>query len=241
MIDSSDAVWQRHYFPPSRQFWELKVLNTICEQYKTSLRSAETAGVNILPTLRVALKLSVLSHVMSKAFVVPRDAVPDLFDKLQDPRFRGKRPQGHVCPRAANKVLKMMLLPLMKVLVTKILSGLQDLFRSNLSNTVTLWENMFSIVFLCLVVIGRNQDSLFQRAEAGRLNGDPSFNQDNATVVAREMSFELALLVIGMFHERFGTRSKRKRLNPLATDCRKDSSTSSTFAARIWSETKTYG
>jgi hypothetical protein len=58
-----------------------------------------------------------------------------------------------ICSQLADRIVKSMLLPMLRRLAYSMLTGLHRLFRTRGHNT-SLGDPAFSIVFLCLIVIG---------------------------------------------------------------------------------------
>lgn len=221
MVSNPQADWPRHWFPAPTQIWHLRILEGICKQYHCLHSPRDKVEAPAYQTLQWALKLSVLSYVMSHAFLVPGDTIGTLFECLENPGFRGRAPCEPVCPRLANKFLKMMVLPMMRLVTVKTLSGLYELLRATPADAHLwgIWDKTFAVTFLCLMAIGSTQRSLFQRAFACETNSDSSFGHQDAASYAQSMDSELVVYVIGMFHDKFHTGSKSKTLNPFSENC----------------------
>ena len=217
-IQDPQADWQRHWFPGPSQEWQLHTLHTICENYQRCKPEDSEAATMAHQTLGWALRMAVLNYVMGHAFLVPEDDVDPLFQQLETFQFRGPRPDGKVCPRAANKFVKMMAIPVMHVAVEKTLSGLHELFRPELPHT-ELWDRMFAIVVLCLMVISSTQRSLMQRAMVCLEKNDPSFSREAAMLEAQRIDEELVEHIIGMFHDKLRVWTKNKGFSPFGTTC----------------------
>jgi hypothetical protein len=214
MIGDPQVGWQRHWFPHPSQVWQLNILQGICHYYRRQKPDSGKIATIAHQTLRWALKMSVLNYVMGHAFLVPGDSIDTLFQQLENRYFRAQLSHQKVCPRAANKFVKMMALPVMRVVTERTLSGLHELFRANV-HPAELWDVLFSIVFLCLMVISSTRRSLFQRALISAAKNDASFSREEATSNAQTMETEFVDHIIGMFHDKFRTSSKNKRFNPL--------------------------
>jgi hypothetical protein len=238
MVANSQAGWERHWFPDSSQFWQLRILEGVCEQYRNEAL-CDRAGAPAQQTLRSALKLSVLNYLMGHAFLVPEEDVDTLFRNLENPHFQGRVPRRPVCPRPANKFLKMMALPVLRPLTEKTLSGLHELLRANVPHAM-IWDKTFAIVFLCLMVISSTQRSLFQLAVARAADNDLSFGRLDAGCEARTMDSELVVHIIGMFHDKFRTNSNSKGFNPLRPSYSAGQPPFSPFAAYVKAMTDTY-
>lgn len=238
MISNPAVGWQNHWFPDPSQIWQLKILEGICTQYHQNNGPRGRAGILAFDTLRWALKLSVLSYVMGHAFLVPEDDIGSLFQHLENPHFKGQAPQGYVCPRAANKFVKMMALPVLRLITERTLSGLNELLRANVPHTM-IWDQTFGVVFLCLMVTSSIQMSLFQLAVTCAANNDSSFGRQDADREALAMDSELVVYIIGMFHDKFRT-SKNKGLNPLGEGCSAGQASFSPFAAYVKAMTDKY-
>lgn len=214
MIGDSQTEWQHHWFPDSCQIWQLKILEGICRQYRCHEALYDRVGTLAYETLRYALKMALLNYVMCHAFLVPQEHVDTLFQHLENPHFRQARP-GNVCPRAANKFVKMMALPLMRLVTKKTLSGLHELLRAGVPHQ-RIWDQTFAAVFLCLMVVSSTQRALSQRAIICAANNDPSFGRLDALFDARTIDEELVVYMVGMFHDKFRTVSTSKGFNPLS-------------------------
>jgi hypothetical protein len=213
MIGDPLAGWQRHWFPHPSQVWQLNILHGICgycqEQKPGSGKIATTAH----QTLRWALKMSILIYVMGHAFLVPGEYVGTLFQQLESPHFKAQLSHQKVSPRAANKFVKMMAFPVMRVATERTLSGLHELFRANVP-LAELWDVIFSVVFLCLMVVSSIRRSLFQRALISAAKNDASFSREEATSNAQTMETEFVDHIVGMYHDKFRT-SRKSPFNPL--------------------------
>jgi len=239
MISNPAVGWQNHWFPDPSQIWQLKILEGICKQYHQNNGARDRAGILALNTLRWALKLSVLSYVMGHAFLVPEDDIGFLFQQLENPHFNGQAPHEYVCPRAANKFVKMMAFPVLRLITERTLSGLNELLRTRESHTM-IWDHTFGVVFLCLMVTSSIQMSLFQRAVTCAANNDSSFGTQDADREALAMDSELVVYIIGMFHDKFRTNNKSKGFNPLGESCSAGQAPFSPFAAYVKAMTDKY-
>jgi hypothetical protein len=239
MIATSQAGWQRHWFPDQSQIWQLKILEGICEQYHRNEALCDRTRTLAHQTLRSALKMSVLNYVMGHAFLVPEQDIDILYRYLENPRFKGQAPRGCVCPRPANKFVKMMALPVMRLATEKTLSGLHELLRATAPDAM-IWDKTFAIVFLSLIVISSTQRSLFQRAVASAANNDSSFGRQDAIFDARTIDSELVVYLIGMFHDKFGTSNKSKGFNPLGQSCSVGQPPLTSFAIYVKAMTQEY-
>jgi hypothetical protein len=136
-------------------------------------------------------------------------------------RYQPSERPGCVGPRLVNLVLKSLLAPMFNILASKVFSLLQNLLRTR-GKEETLWEPLFSIVFLCLLVIGKTQVSLVEHAVTAQASGDSSYSTTQASIDIEVMEQELSVHLIGMFHARFGTNGKGngngRSFNPFAKD-----------------------
>jgi hypothetical protein len=214
MIGNPQVGWQYHWFPYPSQIWQLSILHGICDYYRGQKPNSDKIATTAHQTLRWALKMSVLSYVMGHTFLVPDDDVDTLFRHLENPHSRAQLPHQNVCPRAANKFVKMMVFPVMRVVVERTLSGLHELFRANVQ-PAELWDVVFSIVFLCLMVVSSTRRSLFQLASISAAKNDASFSREDAASKAQTMETEFVEHIIGMFHDKFHTSKRNKHFNPL--------------------------
>jgi hypothetical protein len=224
MIGDPQAGWQRHWFPDPSQIWQSEILCRICQHYQCHETTWDGIAKTAQQTLRWALKMSVLSYVMSHAFLVPES---DLLFK------------GMVCSRAANKFVKMMVLPMLRLATQRTLSGLHLLFRASESDTI-IWDNSFAVVFLCLIVAGSAQRSLFQRSAVCAANKESPYSRADAATEAGTIYSELAAPIIGLFHDTFHTNSKKKAFNPFGNSSEKGQESLSPFAMDVRTATKWY-
>ena len=239
MIRNPNAGWQRHWFFDPSQIWQLSILKAICQHYQHHQPAHDRVMTTLFQTLECALKSTVLNYLMGHAFLVPEDNVDHLFQHLNNASFKGRHPKGLVCPRAANKFVKMMVLPLMRLATEKTLSGLHDLFRTQAARE-TIWDDLFAIVFLCLIIAGSTQRSLFQRAVVCNGKKDSSFSREDAVVEAHVMDYELVVHIIGMFHDKFRTTRKSRSFNPLREANSVGQPSFSEFAAHVRMTTDIY-
>lgn len=202
-------------FPGAHEHWQREILTNICTYHRTYISKLETNGLGPFQTLRWALKLTILNHIMCHPFSVPDDKVGPLLRQLS---YRPVRQPEWVCPRLANKVIKSYCVPLLNKAISLVLEHLHRILRT--TTKALLWDQAFSIVFLCLIVIAKNQVALIERAKVCMADGDQSFSMQDAVEIVREMESELSSYLIGMFHERFSTKKKGngngKTFNPLA-------------------------
>jgi hypothetical protein len=238
-VGEPDSDLPKECFPEAHEVWQREILTIICKYYQATIPKLETSGSGPYHTLRRALKLVVLNHMMYYPFVVPDEDIESLYQQLQG-RYSFE-PTEWVCPRLANKVIKSMLFPLLDAMALKVLSGLQDLLRTR-GDEDSLWDPLFCIIFLCLIVVGKFQVSFLERAAIGLANRDPSFLNHHAVSGIEDMERELLVHLIGQFHARLGTTRKGngngKMFNPLA----KDRTTKfSWLAEKVGSATRAYG
>jgi hypothetical protein len=187
------------------------------------------------------LKMMILNHIMTHALVVPEDEVAPLLSQLR--HYQLSDNPEFVCPRLANKLVKAMIFPLFGAAARRVLTNLQELLRST-TDKGTLWDQAFSLVFLCLIVIGKSQASLVERAQLGLANGDSSYTLEDARTGVEEMEQELSIHLIGMFHLRFGTDGEDgengKGFNPFIMYSR-DRHQCSWLMQSVVQATQTYG
>jgi hypothetical protein len=237
MIEDSQIGWQHHWFPDSRQIWQLKILEGIRQQYRCHEARYDRVEALAYETLRYALKMTVLNYVMCHAFLVPENHIGMLFQHLENPHFKQVRPE-YVSPRAANKFVKMMALPVMRMVTKKTLSGLYELLRAVVPHW-RIWDQTFAAVFLCLMVASSTQRALSQRAIICAANNDPSFGRLDALFDARTIDEELVVYIVGMFHDKFRTVSS-KGFNPLSGVGGVGQQPCWSFAAYVKTTTDTY-
>jgi hypothetical protein len=208
-----------HCFPGTHEYWENRILTIICEYYRTTAPNLEAVGSTPHDTLRRALKLTVLNHMICHPFVVPGEEVKSLYGQLRGKHNLDNNQQ--VCPRFANKVIKSLLFPMLDRMARDVLDGLHKLLRKR-GQEDSLWDPLFCIIFLCLIVVGKFQVSYLERAELGLANHDNSVSRENAASGIEEMEGELSVHLIGQFHARFGTNRRGngngKPYNPLSRD-----------------------
>jgi hypothetical protein len=214
MIGDPQVGWQRHWFPYPSQAWQLSILHGICGYYQGQKPDSGKIATTAHQTLQWALKMSVLNYVMGHAFLVPGDKIDTLFQQLEGSHFGPQLPHQKVCPRAANKFVKMMAFPVMRVMTERTLSGLHELFRTDV-HLAKLWDVVFGVVFLCLMVVSSTRRSLFQRALISAAKNNASFSKEDAASNAQTMETEFVDHIIGMFHDKFRTNNESKCFNPL--------------------------
>jgi hypothetical protein len=239
MIGNPQVGWQRRWFPYSSQVWQLNILQGICGYYQGQKPDSGKMATTAHQTLRWALKMTVLNYVMGHAFLVPGDNIEMLFQQLERPHFGAQLPYQKVCPRAANKFVKMMAFPVMRVVTERTLSGLDELFRANV-HPAELWDVIFGVVFLCLMVVSSTRRSLFQRALISAAKNNASFSREEAASNAQTMETEFVDYIISMFHDKFRTSSKGKRFNPLEGLGNAGQPPSSSFATYVKTMTERY-
>jgi hypothetical protein len=239
MIEDPQIGWEHHWFPDSGQIWQLKILEGIRRQYCChEALYDDRVGALAYETLRYALKMAVLNYVLCHAFLVPEKHVGMLFEHLENPHFKQARPE-YVSPRAANKFVKMMALPVMRLVTKKTLSGLYELLRAGGPHR-RIWDQTFAAVFLCLMVASSTQRALSQRAIICAANNDPSFGRQDALFDAQTIDGELVAYIVGMFHDTFRTVSPNKGFNPLSGVGSVGQQPCWSFAAYVKTMTDTY-
>jgi hypothetical protein len=239
MIKDPQIGWEHHWFPDSGQIWQLKILEGIRRQYCChEALYDDRVGALAYETLRYALKMAVLNYVLCHAFLVPEKHVGMLFQHLENPHFKQARPE-YVSPRAANKFVKMMALPVMRLVTKKTLSGLYELLRAGGPHR-KIWDQTFAAVFLCLMVASSTQRALSQRAIICAANNDPSFGRQDALFDAQTIDGELVAYIVGMFHDTFRTVSPNKGFNPLSGVGSVGQQPCWSFAAYVKTMTDTY-
>lgn len=134
------------------------------------------------------------------------------------------------------------MLPKLLQLTNLVFSDLQKLLRTR--SDESLWGELFSTVFLCLIVIGKTQVSLAERALTGSENGDFSYTDLDARTSIEEIERELSTPLVGMFHLRFGTIKRGngmgKSFNPFSANAHYRLMMSSLMES-ILQATKAYG
>jgi hypothetical protein len=238
-IEEAGSSLPQHCFPGAHEYWENRMLTIICEYYQTRAPKSGPLGSAPYDTLRRALKLLVLSDIMCNAFKVPKEDAEKLYSQLQG--NYAQDPDQDVCPRLANRFIKSLLLPMLNKMAKDVLRSLHKLLRKR-GHDDSLWDPLFCILFLCLIVLGKFQIMYVERAELGLANHDYSVTREDAVFGVKEMEGELCVHLIGQFHARFGTNRKGngngKPYNPLS----RDRATGSAYLAEPVSfATQTYG
>ena len=246
LIIEQGSELPEYYFAEEHEQWLKDMLTTICDYYRASLPQLEKSGNGPFQTLRWALKLTLLNHIMSHPFAIAGDdddnnvSGPD----SQQLYYNPDDTEEWVYPPLANRVMKSIALPMLKLANERVLSDLQKMLRSK-GDEEKSWDQAFCIVFLCLVIVARTQESLVECALAGEEEGDHSFTSDNAKDGITKMEAELSTHLIGMFHHRFCTNKKEngkgKSHNPLAGHEHDRPYVTSKFAEQILSVTDHYG
>ena len=212
MIRDPENDWQDSMFAGNHEDWECDMLNNIRRFYLSNLAKVVRKDGPWL-TMRAALTLTVLNCIMGRAFLVPADAIPELFRTPPS-----NVPSEDFCPRVANRVIKHWLLPVLDRQVKDLLSGLYELFWYNKRPEIQiaeLWDLLFSAVCLSLIIIGKTQVALLERAKAGEMQGDLDFTFTSCLQLIDEMNRGLGSRLIEMFHKKLGTNKKGGSFNPL--------------------------
>jgi hypothetical protein len=238
-IKEPNSDLPKECFPDAHEHWQREMLTIILKYHHRTIEKLEVSGSGPYQTLRRALKLVLLNHVMYYPLVVPDEDIDNLYQQLGG--HYTFEPTQWVCPRLANKVIKYMLFPMLDRLARQVLGDLEKLLRTR-GQEDSLWDPLFCIVFLCLIVVGKFQVSALERAEIGLANKDFSFLRHHAVLGIKEMEGELSVHLIGQFHARFGTKRKGngngKMFNPLARD---RTTNSSWLAEEVGFATLAYG
>ena len=184
------------------------MLGIIFRYQRSTFLDLEASGAGPYHTLHQAIKLLVLNHIMFHDFCVPDGEVGSLLGNMR--RYQPSVAPKGLIPRLANLILKSMLFPVLKALT-------ESIFRST-SDPALLWDPTFSIVFLCLIVVGKTQVSLVEGDAIWCEEGARPYTAAHATRDVKTMDRELSEHLMGMFHARFGTIrgevAYRKHFNP---------------------------
>jgi hypothetical protein len=241
-ISRKESKFPEHCFPESHEVWHREILTNICTHYRECISEPKVREEGPFETFRWAMKLTVLNHIMCHPFTVPDRDVESLLGKLHN--YKPTEPLGWVCPRVVNKVIKHYCVPMLETAKQQVLKQLNTILRSGKA-TEAIWDQAFSIVFLCLIAIGKNQVAVLEKAAVFEANGDDSFTIGPAMDAVKEMENELAEHLIGMFHQRFSTKKKGngngKSSNPFARDPKDRPQTITQLMKSIISATNTYG
>jgi hypothetical protein len=236
-INREESKFPLHCFPESHEDWQREILTDICTHYRECISGLGVQEKDPFGAFRWAMKLTVLNHIMCHPFTVPNRDVESLLGRLHNYKPTGSL--EWVCPRVVNKVIKHYCVPMLETAGQQLLKQLDTIFRSN-KITEAVWDQTFSIVFLCLIVIGKNQVALSEKARICVINGDDSLTVEQAMNAVMEMENDLAEHLIGMFHERFSTK-RRKRLNPFAKNPEDRPQYMTRLMGSIGSATELYG
>jgi hypothetical protein len=241
-ISREESKFPEHCFPESHEYWPRKILTDICTHYRECISEPEVREKGPFETFRWAMKLTVLNHIMCHPFTVPDYNVESLLSRLHN--YKPTGPLEWVCPRVVNKVIKHYCVPMLERAKLQVLEQLNSILRSGKA-TEALWDQAFSIVFLCLIAIGKNQVALLEKARVCVANGDDSFTIEHAMNAVKEMENELAGHLIGMYHQKFSTKKKGngngKSSNPFARDPKHRPQPMTRLMESIGSATELYG
>lgn len=241
-ISKEESKFPEQCFPESHEGWHREILTSICTHYRECISEPKLREKGHFEAFRWAMKLTVLNHTMCHPFTVPDRDVKSLRDKLHN--YKPTEPPEWVCPRVVNKVIKHYCVPMLETAKQQVLGQLNTILRSGKA-TEAIWDQAFSIVFLCLIAIGKNQVALLERAAVFEANGDDSFTIGSAMGAVEEMENELAEHLIGMFHQRLSTKKKGngngKSSNPFAKDPKDRPQIITPLMESIGSATNIYG
>jgi hypothetical protein len=241
IIREPDSDFVENYFLEPHECWQKEMLAIICRYHQDHIQDLEGSGEGPYQTLRWALKMAALHHIMDRPLVVPEDEEEAFCRQL---RYKAIDRTKWICPRLSNKIIKNMLLKVLHYATKRVFGDLLKMLRAK-GHEGTEWDQAFCIVIICLFVVAKTQATLVQRAEVGRQNGDGSYLLDDARSGIYEMEAEVSTHLIGMFHHRFGTAKKGngrgKTFNPLARDERERPNFESRLAESVRSVTAKYG
>jgi hypothetical protein len=219
MIREPDSGFVASCFFEPHECWQREMLAIICRYHHDHIQDLEGSGEGPYQTVRWALKMVALHHIMDRPLVVPEDEEDALCHQLRECEVVDRT--KWICPRLSNKIIKHMLLPMLHYATERVFGDLSKMLRAK-GHEATEWDQAFCVVILCLFVVAKTQATLVQRAEVGRQNGDGSYLLDHARSGIDEMEAEVSTHLIGMFHHRFGTTKKGngrgRTFNPLAGD-----------------------
>jgi hypothetical protein len=242
IIREPDSGFVENYFLEPHECWQKEMLAIICRYHQDHIQDLERSGEGPYQTLRWALKMAALHHIMDRPLVVPEDEEEAFCRQLR--RCKAIDRTKWICPRLSNKIIKNMLLKVLHYATKRVFRDLLKMLRAK-GHEDTEWDQAFCIVILCLFVVAKTQATLVQRVEVGRQNGDGSYLLDDAKSGIYEMEAEVSTHLIGMFHHRFGTAKKGngrgKTFNPLARDERERPNFESRLAESVRAVTDEYG
>jgi hypothetical protein len=234
-INREESKFPLHCFPESHEDWQREILTDICTYYRECISGLGVQEKDPFEAFRWAMKLTVLNHIMCRPLTVPNRDVESLLGQLHNYKPTGSL--EWVCPRVVNKVVKHYCVPMLETAGGQLLKQLDAIFRFN-KVIEAVWDQTFSMVFLCLIVIGKNQVALSEKARICVINGDDSFTVEQAMNAVMEMENDLAEHLIGMFHERF---TRRNRFNPFVKNPEDRPQSMTRLMGSIGSATELYG
>jgi hypothetical protein len=193
--------------------WLRGVLNGVCRFFTDWVQPVDEHGdirTNWSPeqtTLRRALKLWILIWLMGHQLTIPEH---------QKSRIDGilgtNLPLGQpVSPRLVNKLVKMMLWPMVERLAYDTLAGLHEFFRSTKAKGTPNWGCVFSTMILLLTVAAEIEISLDDIAACAEARGDFSRSRDDAATERRILEHLVPETIITFFYARF---KSPKNYNP---------------------------
>jgi hypothetical protein len=187
--------------------WQRKMFTAICEYYNANLEEHAV--------LKDALTFALLNYLMTKSLVVPEDRIGALFSFLQDPNYGNGRLPKKCSPLVVNRFVKILMYETVEAYAKKTLVNLESILREKGESGLLGHKKdlFFSLSFILLMVLARNQIMVISRAVVTEKRRDEGCTMEEAKGVVKTMELEFADHVIGLCQYWYD-RSQRKT-NPV--------------------------
>jgi len=197
------------YFWMDDDRWQRRMFTAICEYYDANLEDHAV--------LKDALTFALLNYLMTKSLVVPEERIGDLFSFLQNPNYRNRGLPKKCSPRAVNEFVKTLMYETVEEYAKTTLGNLESiLLEKRESGDLGCKKDLFfSLSFVLLMVLARNQIMVISRAVVTKKRGEEGCTMEEANGIVRTMELELADHLIGLGHYWYD-RSQKKKTNPAA-------------------------
>jgi len=201
------AKWHSHCFPEDyrNEAWQRETLNLVCKYHHHVLSQSSEL-------LKLALHMSFVNYLIGHPFTIPHEEVLGVFAKMKNKEHIPKEQPDWVCPRAVDRFLKRILLPLLRTLEQKVLEGLEALLLTKPASIVTR-ETAFCVTFMVLIVAAITQINILNKAIAARSRNDTSaLTMEEAKEEIRNIEKDIVDHLLSFWHYSFRIKKKLKGL-----------------------------
>lgn len=144
--DDDGAEWSATFFPPEYgQKWPRAVLWHVCSFFNWAMKRG-------CPALSLALKTTVIMHMIGHAFYIVPDKVDEVLSKMQFRLPKDQQPGPFVCPQFIDRMLKVALCPLLGKYLQRSLQLYEDLAKKEKQPSHLTRDRIFCISVVLLII-----------------------------------------------------------------------------------------